>query len=306
MESAFKINYGDDLKNSVIYLFKDAGNYKEYRYNYYKILSKLYAENFAKQIYDWCDERGLELTGHSVEESSLAFQVHCCGGVMPFYEYEHIPGIDWLGKGIGNELAQKQVASVAAQLNKKQILTETFAVTGWDIKPSRLKYIGDFQYLYGVNYMCHHLLSYSLKGQGKKDYPTSFGKQLRWKEGFKIFNDYFTKLGYMNLCSDEVVETLVLSPLTSVFTEFKEQGNEGFNYEIDNNFQKFIGSLGAKQIGYHIADEIIMQKYGKVKGKNIKVGEISYKYLVVPQITNINQSTYDNYRFYWQRRKSIF
>jgi hypothetical protein len=293
MEKDFKLSYGTDLKNNVIYLFKDSGNYKEFRFNYYKILSKLYTENFAKQIYDWCDERELQLTGHSVEESSLAYQVHCTGGVMPFYEYEHIPGIDWLGKGIGNELAQKQVASVAAQLNKKQILTETFAVTGWGIKPSRLKYIADFQYLYGVNYMCHHLLSYSLKGQGKKDYPTSFGRQLRWKEGFKIFNDYYTKLGYMNLRSAEKVNTLVLSPLTSVFTEFKEQGDEGFNYDIDNSFQKFISNLGKKQIGYHIADETILQKYGKIIDKKIIVGQIPYKYMVIPKITNLNKSTYN-------------
>jgi hypothetical protein len=213
---------------------------------------------------------------------------------MPFYEFEHIPGIDWLGKGIGNELPQKQVSSVAAQLGRKQILTETFAITGWDINPNRLKYIGDFQYLYGINYMCHHLLSYSLKGQGKKDYPTSFGKQLRWKNGFKIFNDYFTRLGYLNICTDELVNTLVLNPLSSVFTEFKENENksEGFSNQTDINFQNFLGEIGEKQISYHLADEIILQKFASVKNGKITVGEVAYDYLILPELSNLNKSTY--------------
>jgi hypothetical protein len=48
-------------------------------------------------------------------------------GVMPSYEYEHIPAIDCLGKECQTELPPKQVGSVAAQMGKKQILTETFA-----------------------------------------------------------------------------------------------------------------------------------------------------------------------------------
>ena len=43
---------------------------------------------------------------------------------MPFYEYESIPGVDWLGRKIGTELAPRQVSSAAQQLGKKQVLTE--------------------------------------------------------------------------------------------------------------------------------------------------------------------------------------
>lgn len=51
---------------------------------------------------------------------------------MPFYEYEHIPGIDWLCRPIGaTEMAPKQLASAAQQLGKKQAMTETFACVGW-------------------------------------------------------------------------------------------------------------------------------------------------------------------------------
>lgn len=32
------------------------------------------------------------------EEKTFAGQIWCCVGVMPFYEYEHIPSIYWLDK----------------------------------------------------------------------------------------------------------------------------------------------------------------------------------------------------------------
>lgn len=73
-------------------------------------------------------------TGHYVEESSLAFQMMFCAGVMPLYEYMHIPGIDWLGADTNNELSPRQAASVAAQLGKRRILTESFACCGCAIQ----------------------------------------------------------------------------------------------------------------------------------------------------------------------------
>ena len=51
----------------------------------------------------------------------------CCAGVMPFYQYEHIPGMDWLGRRVGSEVSPRQVSSVAQQLGRKHTLNETFA-----------------------------------------------------------------------------------------------------------------------------------------------------------------------------------
>ncbi len=79
------------------------------------------------------------LTGHSVEEASLHTQMWGGAAVMPTYEFEHIPGIDCLGRGCGTELMPKQVSSVSEQLGKKFILTETFGCSGYDVTPYELK-----------------------------------------------------------------------------------------------------------------------------------------------------------------------
>lgn len=33
-------------------------------------------------VYDWCDENGVALTGHYVQEESLGDQIMCCGGII--------------------------------------------------------------------------------------------------------------------------------------------------------------------------------------------------------------------------------
>ena len=149
---------------------------------------------FAEQIYRWCDTNGVKLTGHYVEEFTLGAQLMCCGGIMPFYEYEHIPGVDWLGKTAETELPAKQVESVAAQLGKKQVLTETFGCCGWDVLPSELRRILSFQYVNGINMFCHHLVPYSERGNRKYDHPAHYSTINPWvKEEFKSFNDYYAQ-----------------------------------------------------------------------------------------------------------------
>ena len=89
--------------------------------------------------------------------------------VTPSYEYEHIPGIDKLGRLCGGELAVKQISGAAAQLGKKRILTETFGCSGYDVTPKELKSIAESQYFGGVNVMCQHLYPYSVAGGGRTD-----------------------------------------------------------------------------------------------------------------------------------------
>jgi hypothetical protein len=165
----FKKAYGYDVKSLLPALFIDFPGADEFRYDYWALCHKLFINNFIKVIYDWCEENGCRITGHAVEESALFTQMWCCGGIMPFYEYEHIPGIDYLGRNIGNDVAGKQVGSVAAQLGKKKVMSEMFGCCGWDVTPTELKKIAELQYSSGVNIMCQHLYSYSIRGQRKRD-----------------------------------------------------------------------------------------------------------------------------------------
>ena len=288
----FMETYGEDIFDKLGLLFVEKNGYREFRYRYWKSMQALMLNNFARKIYEWCDKNGYKLTGHYVEETLLGYQTVCCGGVMPFYEYEHIPGMDKLGRRIDNELAPRQLGSVAAQLGKKQVLTETFACVGWDATPKELKRIAEFQYVGGVNLMCQHLLPYREHGQRKRDYPEHFSAVNAWiNKDFKVFNDYFSVLGKILSESTEIVDTAILHPIRSVYFDFKRDLEDFGVSVIENAFSELFEKVTSMQIPHHFLDETLLAKYGKVDGDKFVCGKCSYKYLIIPKMYTMDAST---------------
>ena len=283
----FMETYGEDIFDRLGLLFVEKEGYRDFRYKYWRLMNSLITNTFGKQIYEWCDKNNYKLTGHYCEESSLGGQLMCCAGVMPLYEYEHIPGCDWLGRFISNDLSPKQLGSVAAQLDKKQVMCEMFACVGWDTTPFELKHIGEYLLVSGVNIICHHLLPYSEHGQRKRDYPEHYSKVNPWVEkNFKEFNDYFAEIGQHLANSKELVNVGVLHPLRSAYFDFKDELiAQGWGIkELDDSFANDINMLGAKHIPYHLIDETLLAKYGSIKDKKMVLGKCSYDYLIIPSL----------------------
>ncbi len=292
--SLFSREYGADLLDGLGLLFVDAKGDKGFRFRYWRLMNKLFTLSFMKQIYDWCEEHGCKITGHDVEESNLHGQMWCCAGAMPFYEYEHIPGIDWLGREIGTEMSPRQVSSAAMQLGRKQVMTETFACTGWDVTPRELKRIAEWQYVNGVNLMCQHLYPYSIRGQRKRDYPLHFSEHNPWFRHFRAFNDYFTRLGYMLTESTEVCRVGVIHPIHSAYLTYNRTQDEKSVKSLEEDFDSLIEKLGAANIGHHYIDEWMLERHGSVvKGDipAIRVGQCSYTHLVVPKLLTLDHTT---------------
>ncbi len=291
-EPIFKAN-GEDIRDGLIWLFVHDERGYAFRTKYYGTLSELYVENFYKKLYDWCENHGCKLTGHSVEEPSLYTQMWGGAAVSPSYEYEHIPGIDALGRWTVPELASKQVASVSAQLGKKQILTETYGCSGNDVTPKELKQIGQSQYMQGVNKMCQHLYPYSIVGQGKVDHPPVFGPHGNWGESFKAFNDYFTRFGAVICNTDEVVDIAVLHPMRDIWLEYVRGEDYSSIVNIEEAFKALQVELRKHGVTYHLVDERILRRHGKVEGNTLRVGERVYDVLLVPKMHSMAKSSYE-------------
>lgn len=288
----FEEHYHENIFEKLGLLFVEKEGYQGFRYRYYKALQTLMLEAFSKMTYEWCDTNNTQLTGHYIEETGLAGQMLCCAGIMPFYEYEHIPGIDWLGKSSDNELPSRQVLSVAKQLGRKQILTETFAGCGWDITPTDLRRIAGFQFVNGVNLLCHHLIPYAEYGNRKHDYPSHFSPVNPWvRESFLEFNNYFTRLGYLLANSKEYINVAVLHPIRSAYFEYKRIGFEERFIALETDLQNTVRNLSGSGIGYHFLDETLLEKYGFVENGKIGCGKCTYEYLVLPSLYTMDSST---------------
>lgn len=292
VERYFREHYQIDIWDQLGLLFVEKQGYEVFRYRYWLAMQRLMLDSFAKQVYTWCEDSGIRLTGHYVEEGSMAEQLYACAGAMPFYAYEHIPGIDWLGRGSGNELPPRQLGSVARQMGKKQALTEAFACCGWNAAPGELKRIAGFQYACGVNLLCHHLLPYSEHGQRKKDYPVHFNPINPWiNHHFRDFNEYFTRLGYLLSESDEPVNVAMLHPQRSAYLTYKRGTGELPSNELDIHLRQACRQLSSRGIGYHFLDETLLEGHGFVEGDRIGCGNCSYNYLVMPKMLTMGRHT---------------
>lgn len=289
---------GEDVRDGLIYIFYPEEDGYCFRTKYFTAINHLYVQNFYKRIYDWCEEHHCKLTGHSIEEGCLCNQMMGGMGVMPTYEYEHIPAMDWLSRGCGNELAPRQLASVAAQMGKKFVLTETYACSGHDVTPKELKSIGEFQYFNGVNLTCQHLFPYSIAAQGKSDHPPVFSTHSNWFEEFTQFNDYFNRLGCIVANTQDVCDIAILHPLRNVYLTHLVADSYGSVKQLEDSFHELLATLRKYGVQYHFLDESLLEKYGGAEGNLLRLGKCSYTTVLIPAMYSVSSASYKLFKEY--------
>ncbi len=287
----FQEKFGYSLIENLPLLYNDTDFSSAFRYDFYSLVNELFTESYFKQIYEWCEAHNCKFTGHSMMEDNLSSQMAANYGVMPSYEYMHEPGIDWLFRITSkNGLVAKQLGSVAAQLNKKT-MTETFAGCGWDVSLNELKGIAQSQYVHGVTSICTHLVSYSTRGERKRDWPASLFIQQPWFDNsFKQFADYFTKLGALLDEANEYAPLLIIHPIKSAYASFNIN-NLSVMGKINRDFVTLATELNGNHLAYHYGDETILKHHGKVEDKIIKVGHCKYASVLLPDMLCIDENT---------------
>lgn len=291
LPETFAARCGYDLAEALPAVFWDFDGAEKYRYDYWFTVHTLFTENFAKRIHDWCEENGCQLTGHGIEERSLLGQMMCCGGVMPFYRYQHVPGIDWLGRGLGAGVAAKQIGSVCAQMGKKKALTEIFACCGWDVSPRELKRIAEEQYAGGINLMCQHLYPYSERGQRKRDYPLHYSEHNPWFSHMGAFDRYFANLGRILAEGGEYAPVLVLHPMRAAYRLYKFGNISPEMRKLNDGFARLTASLYEQQIPFHYGDEGMLCDMSAVENGKIRIGLCTYDTLVIPEMETVSAET---------------
>lgn len=300
-EEEFRKAYGYSITENIPALFLGRDGNEKVRYDYWKMINRLYTESFAKQIYEWCEKNGCKLTGHAMMEDNMLCQIHCTAGCMPMYEYMHIPGIDWLGRALqgdcltgetGSLITPLQLGSVAAQLGKKQTLSETYAMTGWDVSFAEMKQLAEWQFIGGVNLLCQHLEGYTIRGRRKNDFPPSIFYQSPWWKEYKLFSDTVSRLGKMLSEGIDDPGTLLIHPMHSIWLKYTNDdlcAEEDFDYRFSRTAQ----ILSDSHVLYHLGDETILARHGSVDGKTLKVGKCTYRTVVLPDLFGLDRSTYE-------------
>ncbi len=281
LEKEYKKAYGKELTPKLLDLFYETETSSETKYNYFKLITNLFSENFVNNIYKWCCANGSALTGHMVLEEGLHSQLISNGACMPHYEYMTIPGMDNLGRELNRIECEMQLSSAANQLDKKQILSETFACCGWNVSFEELRWIYEHQMVHGINYLCQHLEGYTLRGIRKRDYPATLFKQQPWWNNYRPFNDMVSRIGMLIAEGKIEHEILVLHSADSAWANFDIK-TPVYASQLCRDMVNVMNHLERAQLQYHLGDATLMERHGKVENGKITIGTQSYSVVVVP------------------------
>ncbi|MDC7239925.1 MAG: glycosyl hydrolase [Spirochaetales bacterium] len=277
------------------------------RYDYWLTLTELFTASYTRQIYEWCEENGLELTGHVLYENDMGYSVRVSGASMPHYRYMHAPGIDILGDQRQEYLTVKQCTSAANQFGRSMVLTETYGCTGWDFSFAGQKRLGDWQFVMGVNKRCQHLSLYSISGCRKRDYPPAFNYQTPWWPYNHVIEDYFARMALCVSKGKIVRDILLIHPIATLWMKSGSAMNEDLGNcqmnmgwmddhilklnEEGDRYNRLAESLLDAQFDFDFGDELILKSDGSVNNGALVVGQQAYKTVVVPAVETIMSST---------------
>ncbi len=268
---------------------------KKSRYDFYNFVTELFVNATSKQMGEWCELNNLPLMGHIFNEDTLALQYCFNGSAMRFYEYMQIPGVDVLTEHWNVFMTVKQCVSVANQLGRRLRLSEVFACTGWDFSLISHKAIIDWQYMLGINFFVPHLAWYTMKGEGKRDYPASISFQSPWYKKYRIITDYFARLYLLTEKTQDVRDILFIHPIESFWSCVGR--NEAFLtdcfaklHDKEADFMRISNELLESHLDYDYGDEELISRYGQVNNNKLSVGEADYKVVLIPEMATIRSS----------------
>lgn len=278
-EKEYSARYGEELTNCLEELFLPVGDYKNTRIKFWKMVTDLFSSAYMKQIHDSCAAHGVRFTGHLLMEEDLIGQLTTNGACMPHYEYFDMPGMDWLCRKTGDYLTARQVSSVAEQLGKKDVLSETFALSGHGVSFAELKGMYEWQMVRGINRLCQHLEGYSLRGLRKRDYPPAMYKQQPWWSEYETFNTAVSRIGMLLSEGSIAPEVLVIHPQTTAWALYDTADNSAID-ALNGKFLDTIRELEAKHVLFHFGDETIMERHARVENGKIIIGCQSYSAVI--------------------------
>ncbi len=291
----YKAQYNEDIIETLPEIFWELpeGKISTTRYHYHDHISERFAEAFADVCGSWCRENGIALTGHMMEEPSLHSQTAALGDAMRSYRGFDLPGIDMLCASFEFTTA-KQAQSAVHQFGREGMLSELYGVTGWDYDFRGYKLHGDWQACLGVTIRVPHLSWYAMGGEAKRDYPASIHYQSPWWKEFSYLEDHFARVNTAMTRGKPVVKVGVIHPVESFWLHWGPNDKTALAREnMDRKFQNVTDWLLKGSIDFNFISESLLPILCENAGAPLKVGEMEYDAIIVPDCETIRSTTLD-------------
>lgn len=285
--------YGEDIFDTLPEIFwdKPASAPSVHRYRYHDFIAELFASAFADTVGQWCNENGIALTGHMMEEPTLNSQTAALGEAMRSYRSFKLPGIDMLCNRHEFTTA-KQAQSAVHQFGYEGMLSELYGVTGWDCDFRTYKHQGDWQACLGVTIRVPHLSWYAMKGEAKRDYPASIHYQSPWYKKYNLIEDHFARVNTALTRGKPVVRVGVIHPVESFWLHWGPNDKSAiFRESLDERFLNVTKWLLEGSIDFNFISESLLPSLCEKGNAPLRVGEMQYDAIVVPGCETLRKTT---------------
>jgi hypothetical protein len=302
MFKIFRQRRGYDLKPYLPALYTQMGAVTaQVRYDFYQTLTEQYEETYYKRIADWCHENDTLFTGHLLFEELLRLQARCEGNLFRYLRHMDVIGVDHLYPKIGSpqepseHVALKIGSSAAHHFGSTRLLCESMGGTYWDCTLERMKWMANWEYVLGVNLFNNHGYHYSIEGERKRDWPPSQFYHHTWWEHYPQFTDYMARLSHLLSGGHHVAKILVLYPIASIWTNFVPQKQDAVSRVIERDFNHLTDALLRLHYDFDYVDEEVLAEATVADGK-VRIRDEEYDVLILPPLTHIKPSTYEQMR----------
>jgi hypothetical protein len=122
----------------------------------------------------------------------------------------------------------------------------------------------------------------------KRDYPPTFFYHQPWWKYFRTVEDYFARACLFTTLGRPVREVLLLHSISSGWAAPHSAGERRRH---GDNLNRTAEDLLALHYDFDLGDETVMSDYGLVADGRLRVGEASYRLLVIPECDTLLRST---------------
>ncbi|WP_240421301.1 glycosylhydrolase-like jelly roll fold domain-containing protein [Paenibacillus periandrae] len=285
---------GSDFRRKLPFLWYEGGEgTANVRYAYMNVVSKLYGENFTKQLGDWCRERNVEYIGHVLEDNNVHARLG--PGAGHFFRAlwgQDMSGIDIIGWQItpgfdegflrtrpgesDNEFYHFGLAKMASSLGhldpkkKGRTMVELFGAYGWSEGLKLMKWLTDHVLVRGVNVFVPHAFS-------QKEFPDDDCPPHFYARGHNPQFRYYKELNhYTNRLSHLLSGGRHIAPAGVLYHAEAEWSGE-FMY-----FHKPVKELLRSQIDCDVLPADILYDSAKVSDGKLLIQEESFRCLIIP------------------------
>ncbi len=187
----------------------DEPDAQRYRADYERAIALRMEETWYSQLYDWCSEHNIALTGHPALADDLGAE-----------RYFHIPGQDLVWRWVlpddptaleGAQSTQGKCGSSAMiHSGRRRNANELCGAYGHELTWEEMNWLADWCFVRGTNMLFPHAFYYSVRGIRRDERPPDVGPNSGWWDRYRSYADRCRRLCWLNTDSRHVCSIAVL------------------------------------------------------------------------------------------------